>query len=112
MSEYDPTNEQQQGEAHEESAKVARLRRLEEIGDIRWLMSEERGRRLVWRLLAMTGVYRSSFNSSGSVMAFNEGQRNIGLKLVADIHEACPEQYTRMRKEAISASQRNTQRSR
>ena len=39
---------------------------------------------------------RTSFNASGSVMAFNEGQRNIGLMLQAEVLEASPEAYMTM----------------
>lgn len=45
------------------------------------------------RLLEETGVYRSSFNHSGSVMAFNEGQRNVGLRLLSQILVHAPGSY-------------------
>jgi len=41
-------------------------------------------------------VNRTSFNNSGSVMAFNEGQRNIGLMLQAEVLEANPDAYMTM----------------
>ncbi|CAB4161432.1 hypothetical protein UFOVP728_49 [uncultured Caudovirales phage] len=66
------------------------------IEDVRWLMSSPRGRRLVWWLLGKCGVNRTSFNNSGSVMAFNEGQRNIGLLLQGEVIEASPEAYMTM----------------
>jgi hypothetical protein len=66
------------------------------LEDVRWLMSSPRGRRLVWWLLAKCGVSRTSFNNSGSVMAFNEGQRNIGLLLQAEVLDASPEAYMTM----------------
>lgn len=66
------------------------------VEDVKWLMSSPRGRRLVWWLLAKCGVNRTSFNNSGSVMAFNEGQRNIGLVLQAEVLDAAPEAYVTM----------------
>lgn len=66
------------------------------VEDIKWLMSSPRGRRLVWWLLAKCGVNRTSFNNSGSVMAFNEGQRNIGLLLQAEVLDTSPEAYMTM----------------
>jgi hypothetical protein len=64
-----------------------------EVQDFQWLMSSKRGRRIVHRLLAKAGMYRSSFNQSGSVTAFNEGQRNVGLALMALIEAYCWDQY-------------------
>lgn len=69
------------------------------VEDVRWLMSSPRGRRLVWWLLGKSGVSRTSFNNSGSVMAFNEGQRNIGLMLQAEVLEASPDAYMTMLQE-------------
>lgn len=66
------------------------------IEDVKWLMSSPRGRRLAWWLLDKAGVNRTSFNNSGSAMAFNEGQRNIGLMLQAQIIEQSPDAYMTM----------------
>ena len=63
------------------------------LNDLRWVMSETRGRRSIARWLEFTGVDRSSFHTSGSVMAFNEGQRNVGLKLISQLLQASPELY-------------------
>ena len=67
--------------------------------DIKWLVSSPRGRRVVWWMLDKAGVNRTSFNNSGSVMAFNEGQRNMGLMLQAQVIELAPEAYMTMLEE-------------
>lgn len=69
------------------------------VDDIRWLVSSPRGRRLVWWILGKAGVNRTSFNNSGSVMAFNEGQRNIGLMLQGEVLDANAEAYMTMLQE-------------
>lgn len=66
------------------------------VDDIKWLMSSPRGRRLVWWLTNKAGVNRTSFSNSGSVMAFNEGQRNIGLMLQGESLEHSPDAYFTM----------------
>jgi hypothetical protein len=73
--------------------------RRKEIEDLKWLMAHKPGRRFMWRLLEMAGVYRTSFHTSGSVTAFNEGQRNVGLRYVAEIQELTPDNYLAMLKE-------------
>ena len=70
--------------------------RKQELRDLDALMSTPAGSRFIWRLLQITGVDRISFSSDPLVMAFNEGHRNIGLRLRADLIEACPDKYLTM----------------
>jgi hypothetical protein len=74
--------------AAEERRKHERQRKDAE--DFTWLMEHPQGRRFVWRLLERAGVYRTSFNSSGSVTAFNEGKRDIGLWVMTELHDHAP----------------------
>jgi hypothetical protein len=69
------------------------------VEDVKWVMSSPRGRRFVWWLLSLTGTRRSSFNNSGSVTAFNEGQRNVGLAVEAQIIDNCHQSYLTMLEE-------------
>lgn len=89
---------------HEEAAKEARaaLKRKQQVEDFKWLMAHAQGRRIVSRLLEESGVHRTSFNHSGSVMAFNEGKRHLGLYLMAEILEIAPESYVKLLKEYAS----------
>src|SRR4051794_36226520 len=86
-------------ERREKTAKAARLQRN---ADFRWLMGDLRGRRFVWDLLAKAGLFRSSIGISPELTAFNEGRRDLGLVVLADMMRLCPEQYARMQAEAIS----------
>lgn len=82
-------------EAEADEAKVRETRR-KELDDLRWLLGHPQGRRIAIRLLEHTGIYRSSFNHSGSVMAFSEGRRDVGLWLTAEISEASPEGFMKV----------------
>jgi hypothetical protein len=62
-------------------------------------MSSKRGRRIVWRLMERAGVFRSTFTSNSMQSAFNEGMRNYGVVVLAQVHELTPEQYPLMLKE-------------
>lgn len=67
--------------------------------DIKWLMSDKRGRRFIHSLLSRANVYSSTFNpNSPTVTAFNEGRRREGLELLADIN-IVPELYIQMLRE-------------
>jgi hypothetical protein len=68
---------------------------LMKASDWKWLMSQPRGRRLVWRLLEETGQHRSSFTGNSETF-FREGERNVGLKITAILGQHCVEDYAKM----------------
>ncbi|API59633.1 hypothetical protein BSL82_10145 [Tardibacter chloracetimidivorans] len=91
MSDFDPFDIQ--GQEQDDAARAARAELLAstEAGDVKWLMADLRGRRMVRRLLEQAGVFRSSFNGEALGTAFREGERNIGLRLLALVTEHAPE---------------------
>lgn len=101
MPERDPTDIAGLEAAEDEAKRKRDVQRAQEVEDFRQLMQTARGRRFVWRLLGITGVFRSSYRSGngGLDMAFLEGNRNVGLVLMAEIHSTCPELYAVMAKE-------------
>lgn len=94
----DPTDIRRQEEEAERDARQASIQRAQEVEDFKHVVGSVEGRRFLWRLLEKTGVYRSSFTGSSETF-FREGQRNVGLFLIGEIHEICPEVYTTMLKE-------------
>lgn len=56
-----------------------RLKEENDNNDLRWVLSDKRGRRVVWKFLEFCGVFKTTFNNSGSVMCKLEGQRTVGL---------------------------------
>jgi hypothetical protein len=106
MSYTDPLDLRGQEKAKAESDEVRKLTAQTESEDFKWLMGSKRGRRIVWRLLERTGVYRSSFTGNSETF-FREGQRNIGLMLMAQINECAPEQYSLMLKEQLDVKRNN-----
>lgn len=75
------------------------MARENEESDVKWLMSSRRGRRFVWRLMDQAGVFRSVFNTNPTAMAFAEGNRNTGLRILALVTSLCHEHYPAMLKE-------------
>ncbi len=75
-----------------------KTRDLQKKTALRAIMSEPGGRMWMWDLLSLCGVYHSSFSSDALVMAFNEGRRDIGNHLIAEIHrlDGGEEFYRRM----------------
>lgn len=95
----DPTDLNRLERDAEAEEAVARERRRKELEDLRWLLGHPQGRRIVSRLLDEAGVFRSSFNHSGSVMAFNEGRRHMGLFVTGELLEASADGYMKVLKE-------------
>ena len=89
MSELEPEHE----------ANEQKRRAQEQADDLRWLLSGPRGRRIAWRWLESAGVFRTSFNTDALTMAFAEGQRNAGLRLMDQVLAVRPDAYTQMVKE-------------
>jgi hypothetical protein len=104
--EFDPldTNAQVAAELQDDAAK--RLSRLRENGDLTWLMGLKQGRRIMWRLLELTGVFRNPFTGNREMTDFRCGEMNIGQKLLVEIHQLCPEHYHTMVREHINATSR------
>lgn len=97
---HDPTDLRQQALNTEAQRQREEQRARQRKDDLVWLMGTKPGRRIAWRLLEETGVYRNPFNNSGSVMAFNCGQMNVGQQFLAEIMEHAPDAYLNLLKEA------------
>ncbi|MGA2735130.1 MAG: hypothetical protein ABSG35_21335 [Syntrophobacteraceae bacterium] len=73
-----------------------KTRGLQKKAALRKLMSDAEGRMWMWDLLTLCGIFHSSFSVEALRCAFNEGRRDIGLRLLADINQLSPELYIRM----------------
>lgn len=86
-----------------ETAVKKQAREETSRADLRWLMSDPKGRRFIYELLESLGMYRSSYNAFAKdvalEMAFYEGQKNVGYKLVARLGAICPREYELMMRE-------------
>jgi hypothetical protein len=61
--------------------------------DLKKLLVEKWGRRIVWRILDRAGVYQSSFTGNAATTAHREGQRNLGLWFLKEIEEVDIDSY-------------------
>lgn len=57
------------------------------------------GRRFLRRLLADTGVFRSTYSTDHSAASFNEGRRSIGLFILDEFEQHAPNHYLQMIRE-------------
>ena len=103
MSEPLVKNTADEGQVKEAEAKVKRGRERE-LADLLFILSTVQGRRLIWRYLSRCGIFKTSFVEDSNRTAYNEGERMIGLNLLADVMEADPDSYLKMMKEAKEVS--------
>lgn len=102
MSNYDPLDAKAVEKVQSDKDTRDKLQLKTESDDLKWLMSNKRGRRILWRLLDQSGVFRLSFNTNAMSMAFAEGNRNFGNRTLSQIHSLCPELYPQMVKENVN----------
>ena len=96
----DPLDLAGQADAENDRRHLSTIARKDETARWAWLMSGPQGRRIVWDMLDLAGVYRSTFSTNGSQMAFLEGRRDMGLRVMAQAQTASPENFRKMMEEA------------
>lgn len=63
------------------------------------LMSVPSGRRWVWLRLAEARMFAEDESLDPQLLAYRQGQRNLGLRLLKAAQGHCPEMYVRMTQE-------------
>jgi len=89
--------------ANEEQVKSAegkqKRKRDYELDDIKYILASPQGRRFFWKYLDFCGVFRTSFTGNSQTF-YLEGQRNVGLKMLADLNDADPMAYIKIMNES------------
>lgn len=88
-------------------AKDLRLAEREEGAALTQLLSGKSGRRWMYQLLESCHIFSTSFRNSVSEMAFAEGERNVGLRMLAALQLHCPARYMEMIQEANDERQQS-----
>lgn len=75
-----------------------KLKRDNELNDLKHVMGSEPGRRFIWAHLSAAQVFHDPFTMNHSVTCHNLGKKTIGLKLFNNV-TLFPELYMKMMKE-------------
>jgi hypothetical protein len=94
-----PTNLRERHQQRIDSHEEIRIREIEIDEAMGFVMGTPAGRKLMWWLLDDAGIYKSTFTGNSTTF-YNEGMRNMGLKILHRINDICPDQYPVMVKEA------------
>lgn len=65
------------------------------------LLASPHGRRILWKMISSCGVYTRSADNSGSWTYFKEGQRSIGLNIIAELIDADPQGYIKLQQDNL-----------
>lgn len=55
-----------------------KIARNQEIDDLKSILATKEGRRVIWRFLERTGIYRNPFSGNQESTAFNCGMLSVG----------------------------------
>lgn len=62
--------------------------RRRELNDIRTLLSNQSGRRFMWRLLEHCNTFNSVYSADQSIMSYQAGKQDLGHFLMSEITQA------------------------
>lgn len=85
-------------DARQVSRKRDRAKADEAIAGVvvRALMSTVDGRRYIWLRLSSMHIFSSTFTTNALTSAFQEGERNVGLQLYAEVTRFAPQAVFQM----------------
>ena len=89
-------------EADKLKTSIQQLDRERELSDVQALLKLPEGRRMLWRLFGLSGMFRASMTGDAMTTAFNEGRRDVGLVLLADVNRADHNAFAQMQREHYS----------
>ena len=99
---HDPFDLRRDSEHEAEAKRQAAMSAKLAAEDLRSVMDTPSGRRVMWRLLEQTSVYRSTFNTNALAMAYAEGGRQVGLAVLQSIIDATPHRFFDMQTENLT----------
>jgi len=102
MDEYDPFRPEL---AREDVKRTEFIASEQQREDVRRLMAEPWGRRLMWSWLEFSGLRRTPMTGNSQTF-FNCGMQNFGIMLESLVLVHCPEKWLEMQREAAELLER------
>lgn len=102
MSHVDPLDLEAQSRVATEREERSRETSRQEAEDFKWLMSDQRGRRIVWGLLQLTGVFRNPYSGVDAETNKNCGILGVGQHYFGLVNAHAAKRYDQMVKESKS----------
>jgi hypothetical protein len=80
-----------------------RRTRRRDINDVRKILKTPEGRRFIWRLWSICGLFRNPFHPNSNQHSLNSGRMSIGQEILIDVNDANVSAFAQMQQEYISA---------
>lgn len=80
----------------EKAEKKLERREGQERQDVQWMLSDVRGRRILWKLLEKTKPFVSGFQPNNEALQYYSGHRDIGRDLFLEIMDADASAFGKM----------------
>ncbi len=87
-----------EAEAKKANQKIEDMRR-QELNDIRTVLSNAAGKRLLWRMLTKCHSFESIYAVNQNDVYYNSGQQDIGHFIMGEIMQADPNLFMKMMKD-------------
>lgn len=84
----------------------ARMRAERQDADLRWVLSDPRGRRFLWETMGRFKLNEQTYSANNSEHCFNAGLRNAAIMLLNDVIRVSPDNYLAAQQEAIQLAER------
>ncbi len=79
-----------------EANKKIKSGTVQEVDDLRKVLSSDHGRRVMWRILMSGGLFSSVLSNSGSMVYYNAGKQDHALQLKQAIEIADENAFAKM----------------
>lgn len=80
---------QKQGDARDNLRSAMRL-----------VLETHQGRQVLWHIMSECGMFKAGYEPDANLVYFQEGERNIGTRLLTLINASDPKAYLKMQTEA------------
>ena len=100
--EHEPTDSRAREAQRAEQAERNRVAAETQVGDLRHVMRDAKGRRFVRRLFDLANLTRSRFSANNSEMSRLEGQADFAIAIHDLAERELPELYLEMVKEKLN----------
>lgn len=77
-----------------------------DLEDLNFMLRNPQSRRFLWWLISSCGIYGTSYSETHAAAAFREGERNVALKILAEIGKHYPLAYADLMREQQEAKLR------
>ena len=83
-------------------AKRDIYRRNRDLADLQFILSDERGRRWMWKHLGAAGCFTGGFIQNGSEAYYRTGRRDFGLALMQELNTSFLAAFLLMQQEGLT----------